>query len=472
MSFEIQDWCERQFAGAELSDKRRVRRVKAVAEGIAGRPGACLPQLFDAPYDLKAAYNLFHHPEATPERLQAGHRSLVREALAEPGVHLLLEDTTELQWGTGRSISGLGPVGNGGESKQGFLLHSVLAVRWTQETTALSDRRPPLQVLGLADQQYYVRTPIPQGEDGNGSRHRMKRLRESCLWLEASNHLGPTPSGAYWVRVCDRGADIYEFLESCQQLGHGFVVRAAQDRALVEKGAHLFEQARSASPIGGFALGLRSRKQAPARVAQLWVSHCPVALRAPQRPGAATGKLPPIVCQVVRVWEPEPLEGIEPLEWFLLVDRPVTSFDGALTCALQYATRWVIEDFHKALKTGVGAERLQLEEAHRLFAAISIMSVVALRLLDLRERVRVNPEAPADAAGLSPLELRVLEVHLNRKLKTVKQVALAIGRLGGHLNRVADGFPGLITLWRGMNELQALVAGVRLGLQFRDLGND
>lgn len=470
MTFEIQDWCERQFSGAAMSDKRRVRRVKALAEGIATHPGASLPQLFESPYDLKAAYNLFHHPEATPERLQAGHRSLVKEAMAEPGVHLLLEDTTELQWGTGRLIPGLGPVG--GEFQQGFLLHTVLAVRWTQETIAALSRRPPLQVLGLADQQYYVRSPIPEGENGNGSRHRMKRTRESCLWLEAGHHLGPAPLGARWVRICDRGADIYEFLESCHQLGHGFVVRAAQDRALVEKGAHLFAQARSTPAVGGFALELRSRKQTPARIARLWVSHCPVALRAPQRPGAARGKLPPISCEVVRVWEPAPPNGIEPLEWFLLVDRPVATFEEAFSCALQYATRWVIEDFHKALKTGVGAERLQLEEAHRLFAAISIMSVVALRLLDLRERVRVHPDAPAQAAGLSALELRVLEAHLNRKLKTVKQVALAIGRLGGHLNRSSDGFPGLITLWRGMNELQALVAGVRLGLQFRDLGND
>ena len=54
----------------------------------------------------------------------------------------------------------------------------------------------------------------------------------------------------------------------------------------------------------------------------------------------------------------------------------------------QYATRWIIEEYHKAIKTGLGAERLQLESAERLFAAIAIMSVVALRLIALRERLR------------------------------------------------------------------------------------
>ena len=47
----------------------------------------------------------------------------------------------------------------------------------------------------------------------------------------------------------------------------------------------------------------------------------------------------------------------------------------------------MIEEYHKAIKTGLGAERLQLESAERLFAAIAIMSVVALRLIELRERL-------------------------------------------------------------------------------------
>jgi hypothetical protein len=172
----------------------------------------------------------------------------------------------------------------------------------------------------------------------------------------------------------------------------------------------------------------------------------------------------------VRVWEPAPPSGEEPLEWFLLVNRPVKSFSTALEVAVQYATRWVIEDFHKALKTGLGAERLQLEDAHRLFAAVSIMSVVALRLVDLRERIRVSPDAPAQDTGLDAFELKILALYLHRSLKTSRDVAMAIGRLGGHMNRKADGMPGLITLWRGFIELQALVAGARLGLHLRDLG--
>jgi Transposase Tn5 dimerisation domain len=158
------------------------------------------------------------------------------------------------------------------------------------------------------------------------------------------------------------------------------------------------------------------------------------------------------------------------LEWLLLSDARVESFPQALTCVLQYATRWVIEDYHKALKSGLGAERLQLQTAGALMAAIAIMSVVALRLLDLRERVRLTPMAAAEEAGLAPLELEVLRLQADHELTTVRDVALAIGRLGGHLNRPGDGMPGWQTLWRGMTTLRILVEGARLAQRLQKFG--
>lgn len=58
-----------------------------------------------------------------------------------------------------------------------------------------------------------------------------------------------------------------------------------------------------------------------------------------------------------------------------------------------------------------------------------------------------------------------------RRLVTVEDVNLALGRLDGHLNRKNDGPPGMITLWRGYLELQALVKGAQLGLEMQKTGN-
>jgi hypothetical protein len=158
------------------------------------------------------------------------------------------------------------------------------------------------------------------------------------------------------------------------------------------------------------------------------------------------------------------------LEWILLTDCKVENFAQALEVALIYSTRWLIEEFHKALKSGTKAEDLQLETAEGLFAAIAIKSVVALRLLDLRERLRIMPEAPAAESGLSELKLEVLRTVVNRPVKTVKEVALAIGRLGGHLNRKGDGLPGWLTLFRGMSKLNDLVEGALIGLKMKGFG--
>ncbi|QDV34154.1 IS4 family transposase [Tautonia plasticadhaerens] len=119
------------------------------------------------------------------------------------------------------------------------------------------------------------------------------------------------------------------------------------------------------------------------------------------------------------------------------------------------------------MKTGLGAERLQLETAGRLFAAVAIMGVVAWRLIALKERLRSDPEAPAERSGLDQLELEVLRRELGRPIGTVREVVLAAGRLGGHMNRKRDGMPGWQTLWIGMLRLRTLAEGVRLGRDLR-----
>jgi hypothetical protein len=251
---EPQKWAEEQFAGAKLTDVRRVARVKKIAETMAVHPGRSIPKLCDSPYAVKATYNLFKHEEATPDNIQAGHRAFVLQERRQPGVYLLLEDTTELSWSGKQAIAGLGPIGNSAAGLQGFFLHTVLGVRWQDAPPANSPRRP-VEVLGLGDQQYSVRTPCRKPRES--SQERLKRARESQGWPQASGRLGRAPEGVQWVRVADREADIYEYLVRCQELGHGFVIRAATDRALSppetgKRTGRLFAAARSAVPLGEF----------------------------------------------------------------------------------------------------------------------------------------------------------------------------------------------------------------------------
>ena len=475
----VQQWAQTHFGGVGLGDVRRARRVVTLAAGWARAPGASIPRLSQGQtYASKAAYQLLGHARATPEALQAPHRQHVSQQLQAPGTFLLVEDTTELSWPeAAERRAGLGPVGPGKATSQGVLLHSLVAAAWPATDPDPAAKRPALPLLGLLDQQYHVRQPVPDAEKAHphgGSRPRQGRVRESALWGQSLRAVGSPPPGTRWVVVADRGADLYEHLQQCQAQGLGFVVRAAQNRALVAgadrtPAGRLFEQARAQPSAGTFSLALRGRPRQPARAAVLQVSFTPaLALRAPQRPGGATGKGAPVPASVVRVWEETGPEAAPGLEWLLLCDQPVTDFAQALTCARQYASRWLIEDFHKALKTGLGAEKLQLQTAARLFAAVALLSVVALALVDLREKSRLEPDLPAEAAGLTATELRVLRHQRRRPLDTVRAVYLALAALGGHLGRKGDGPPGWQTLWLGRRSLRLLVEGVNMAAQLLD----
>ena len=44
---------------------------------MALNPDQSIPKMFIHAYDIKAAYNFFAHPEATPANLQLAHREVV-----------------------------------------------------------------------------------------------------------------------------------------------------------------------------------------------------------------------------------------------------------------------------------------------------------------------------------------------------------------------------------------------------------
>src|SRR2546428_7425443 len=91
-------WAEQHFSGAEMSDVRRTDRIVAIAEAMAAPPGGSIPTLFAHPYDIQAASNLFKHPAAPPDNVQAGPRQLVLSDMQTPAAYLLLADTTALSF--------------------------------------------------------------------------------------------------------------------------------------------------------------------------------------------------------------------------------------------------------------------------------------------------------------------------------------------------------------------------------------
>lgn len=278
--------------------------------------------------------------------------------------------------------------------------------------------------------------------------------------------------GQMWVDVADRGADITEFLDYEEQAGKKYVVRSQHNRwiereiagetGVVTERVKLHELARSLPGEGAHEIAVQAKDGQKARTAKVSVSWQKVRILSPrQKRGEERGV--PLTCWVVRVWEPNPPKGVDGLEWILLTNVPVESLADALERIVWYRMRWIIEEYHKAQKTGVEIENMQFSYLDRLSAAIALLSVIAVHLMTLRDQSRAPDAKERPATDCVPR----LWVHMLSKWRhkeprldwSVHDFFYALARLGGHQNRKSDHAPGWLVLWRGWMHLQSMLDG-------------
>jgi len=454
------------FGQAQLEDRRRTARLVKTADALVRHPGGTLPEKLQAPADLGAVYHLLSCPQVTHAAVLAPHRELTLTRIARhDGPVLIIHDATELDFTTRRALThALGEIGNG--SRRGYVCHNSLAV-------------DPLrrEVLGLTGQILHRRAKVRKGE--TQAQRRVRADRESRLWLQGTQSL---PADWNLIDVCDRGADTFEFLEHESHSGRRFVIRSAYNRGIhvahdpqaAHSLAHEFARTLPACAtrticVSACRVEKKSKKRGPKQVrqrrqreAQLCVAAAPVLLRAPSSKNGEHGDVP-LPLWIVRVWEPHPPADEEPLEWFLWTNQPIHSAEEALWVVSWYECRWMVEEYHKAMKTGCGIENPQFTAADRLEPLLALLSVVALSLLNLREISR-RPEARTRRAReiVSGDYVAVLSTWRHKTPRedwTIYEFFLALARLGGHQNRKGDHHPGWLVLWRGWHHLQAMMDG-------------
>jgi hypothetical protein len=442
-------WARYEFAGVEAGDKRRTRRLVRTGAAMMRNPSASLPAQLQSPAALKATYNLLHQDDLTPEALIAPHCEHTRAAAGRRERVLMIQDTTEVDHTAHPKTRGLGPIGDGRGS--GYLLHSTLVFD--------PDER---QVLGLAHHEPFLRQPAPKGETAS---QRLQRERESQVWARAVAAIGPPPDGAQWMHMGDCGSDLFEFWEECVRQECDFLVRCYLDRCVTtpdETNSYLMTFARSLPAQDTRSLSLPARHGKPAREAKLQISFSPVRLRAPAHPREK--KREPITGWVVRVWEIDPpADEEEPIEWVLTTTVATATLAEAWERVEWYTFRWLIEDYHKCLKSGCGIERRRLHNYTALVRLLGILAPMAVRLLELREIARRCPTRLAgDVLPPECVALVARLAELPAEALTVEQFWRGVAMQGGYLGRRRDGPPGWQTLWRGWLYIQTLLEGIHL----------
>ncbi len=136
-----------------------------------------------------------------------------------------------------------------------------------------------------------------------------------------------------------------------------------------------------------------------------------------------------------------------------------------------YSFRWMIEEFHKGEKTGCPVEMRRLEHVDRLEPLIGLLSVLAVRLLQLKFAARDKPEEPARALFDDPT-VRVMARYLKKPSETLTfgEFWRGIGRLGGHPGRKRDRPLGWLRAWRGWQSFQLILLGAGLNEEMKKCG--
>lgn len=445
-------WVKDQFGSCQLGNSLRTKRLQKVAAQMLAQPEQSLPKQNPDWADLKAAYRLFDNPNVTFDAVAEQHWQQTRQT--RPGRYLLISDTTDIDHFFHRATTGLGMLGKG--TGRGMQLHNCLVYDSGAK-----------QIEGIAGALIHYRKNAPAKET---RMQRLHRVRESDLWGKLVDKVGPPPQGSRWIHVFDRGGDNFEAMCHIHLADCDWVIRAARlNRKIVNKKGEkvpLSKALEGARTLGRYELHLESRQGVKARTATLEVSVVTVVYPPPQQCSTWVKQcgVRELTMNVVEVQEIGAPKGVTPIRWVLLTSLPVQTFKDAWQVIEDYENRWLVEEYHKAIKTGCSIERHALRTADRLEALMGIITVIGARLIQLklvgRNQKTAKAKTHVPSSWLQCMKLARPKVTVSTM--NVYDFFRELAKMGGFLGRKGDGEPGWQTIWHGYKKLQTLLDGMRL----------
>jgi hypothetical protein len=464
-------WVEEELQQLDLKDRRLEQRARKLLGEFFCQPGSAIPQACGDWASAKAAYRFFANERVDSEALLESHRQATLERMGQHRVILAVQDTSSINYSTHPCTAGLGYIGSHRQN-QGLHLHSTLALT------------PEGQCLGVIDAQLKARASLRRARERKATINRKPvEEKESVKWLRgfeaARECVEQLPLQNQIVSVCDREGDLYELLLLGQQ-HRGRVdvlVRAVCKRRVKGEERFVWELVAAEAPLGQQKVKLPRRPGRAAGEVTLEIRCREVELPPPQDKARHFGKREPLRVWAIEARQVVPKAARDPICWRLLTTIPTQNLAQACEKVAWYTQRWQIEIFHKILKSGCRIEARQLESAARLGRALALDLIVAWRILALSREGRLAPDQPC-ASVLSEAEWKILycSIHPGKSVPVqpprMDEAVKWIARLGGFLGRKGDGFPGPITLWRGLQRLHDLTFGSAIANQLHDfVGN-
>ena len=413
-------WAEQEFGAAALGDIRLSKRLVAIAQEKAQKPGHSYTAVVEGDWaKVKAYYRLIDKPDesaVTMESIMAVHRDCTIRRMKAQKIVLCIQDGTDLNYSNLSQCEGLGVIGSNqtGAQSGGLHLHSTMAVT----TDGL-----PLGVLRSACSAPEAK----ENEDKRTSASIPIEEKKTFCWIEGYRDLVDVAQQIPETRlisVMDREADLFELFQAHDPDSNvDLLVRAKHDRVIAGE-RKLFDTVRQTPVQAKLSIQVdrqsarpkkskqKAKPKRPQRTAELCLRYTQVELPAPShRPGAA-----PLCISVVHVSEDNPPPDADPIKWSLLTTRDIASVDDAIECVHWYCKRWRIEDWHRVVKSGCHTEHAAHKTAERLKRALAINLVIAWRIMLMCLLGREVPELPAEIL-FSDLELDVLQAYRKKNAK-------------------------------------------------------
>ena len=421
---------------------------------MAEQPQASTPEQAGDWAATIAVYRFLNNDRITPEAINASVVEQTRRVCADRDVILCVHDLTPLD-----------PV------------YAVSDTQLQQHTVLAIDGGDSGEVLGLLAQRWFDDPKTPPRETRAQRRARWTR---SQVWPEAVKATQVEDEDqTRRIMVADREADDFQVFTACQSAGQGWVIRSQHNRYLHDSNAtspRLRSTLAQAPVAGQMSVAIerrlgrqvalppaRWRKTQTAREARVQVRCQAVTLAPPMNDPRYEKPLTINAVYAVEVDAPDDVDKL--LDWVLLTSEPVDSWEDAQQVIQWYRRRWLIEQFHKAQKTGCRLEQSQLHTSEAICRLAAITSAVAVRLLQLR--LAAHDHCRADTLAhqqIDPMWVHVVAMLANADPQTMTLTTFyhTIARKGGWLARKHDGPPGWQTLYRGWRHIAEYITGIEL----------
>lgn len=457
-NLETVQWVDMVFGQCDLGDPRRLARLKDYAARQSEAPtastfGACEGDVAAT----EGAYRFLRNKAVKAKNIDRGVALSTVELCKGRKTLLAIQDSTSVALAHVPLRDGLKEKG----CPTGFMVHSTL----------MADGDTG-EVIGLIDQVRWIRPK--DRPDKSMRKERNYEDKESFRWEESSRRVAELlVDASNAITVCDREADIFDYLQYHLDNNSRFVMRASQDRAL-EKGVKLWQKMEDLPVVGYREIKIaqrgpwkpefeKTREGRKARSARLELRAGVITLPFPSRQEIKES----ITVNVVYVKELNPPDGREPLIWRLFTSEPVDTLALVSRVVGFYEQRWLIEEFHKCWKVGCRLEERPFQSLDAVETLIAITAPIGARLLQFQCMADVSPDAPANKM-LTLEELECLHAMtkpgtpMPKAPPTNKEVYHTIAKLGGWMDTKRTGRVGWQAIWKGWSRFQDRFFGWKL----------